>query len=104
MLSVISRSEDEWNSLLSYLATLFSFAELRKVAVVVSVYLAVKSNYRLDNILRCFHHMEQNATTGSQRSQNKNFLTVQVGDTYMGADKTLARPGRKQSNVSVRMG
>jgi len=47
--------------------------------------------------------MELNATTGSQRSQNKNFLTVQVGGTYRGADKSLARPGRKQANVSVRM-
>ena len=47
--------------------------------------------------------MEQNASTGSQRSQNQNFLTVQVGGTYRSADKSLARPGRKQANVSVRM-
>jgi len=47
--------------------------------------------------------MEQNATTRSQRNQNKNFITVQVGGTYRGADKSLARPGRKQANVFVRM-
>jgi len=31
---------------------------------------------------------------------NRRYYTA---DMYMGADKSLARPGRKQANVSVRM-
>jgi len=39
------------------------------------------------------HVQENNHETDAEQTANK----------YMGADKSLARPGRKQANVSLRM-